>query len=122
MLVAAQPLNLLAIVQDTDAVTTWHVVATDGTGYASVAAIIAAGKRPWPFLPGGSMVNALSLESIAAAGGAGSQFYYAWNTTTTPTTGVSVVTGVRQVSPGMVYNLWIMKTVATDVIELSVFG
>jgi len=123
MLVAAQPLNLLTpVIQDSDTTTSWHVIASDGTGYTSFALMQAAGKLPWPNLPGGSMVNALSLEALAAAGGAGSQIYYAWNTVTTPTVGISVLTGVRQVTPGMIYNLWIQKTVGTDLVELSIFG
>jgi hypothetical protein len=125
MLVSAQPLNLLdppGILQDTDNTTAWHVIASDGTGYTSFALMEQAGKLPWPNLPGGSMVNAMSLEAIASGGGAGSQIYYRWNTTITPSSGISVLTAVRQVTPGMIYNLWIQKTVGTDVVELSLFG
>jgi hypothetical protein len=57
-----------------------------------------------------------NVEVYSQNNGAGSLFYVAWNTASTPTDTISnlVPAGTVFVIPGDVHNIWIRKTVAAD--------
>ena len=100
-----------------------HFVASDGSIYATLAALQAAGKTAWPGLdPGCNQAGMLCVRSIAASGSAdGSPFYYATNTPTAVQTSMTYVSGSgqeRQVS-GTLWCVAIKATSATDIIELE---
>jgi len=104
--------------------TTWNVVATDGTLYASIAALRTAGKSPWPNLDPGGFLQFLSYRSTTSTGIAdGGPFGVAINQAAAPTdtTGSRLVSGSGQTinDPGPVYCIWIRKTTATDIVQLT---
>lgn len=117
-------------IQDTySADTAFHILATDGSGYASLAALKAAGKIPFPNLEPGQPVGRLLVRSIATGGtAAGSPFYFQLNpqgTTINPTPPVQgsspLVDGSGQTLSGgygFVNQVWIAKTVSSDLVEV----
>jgi hypothetical protein len=120
MLIGNMPLNKLPIVKDSNAVITWFILASDGTGYASYAALLAAGKTAWPAMPDqGMFLNTATVRSEGASAADGSPFYVAPNFGPTAP-GSDLVGelvsagGVGYTYPGHIYNLWIRKTVSTD--------
>lgn len=111
-------------------VPTWIVLATDGIGYPSLAAIAAAGKKPWPtsYLPGQpgidegmhSMLGTLTAQSDNA-GAIGSAFYIETNLASAPVSdnpGALVTTSFLTDASDL-RNVWIRKTAATDKIRLT---
>ena len=88
--------NRLAV-DDTDGTTAWHIV----SGF--------------PGLDPGMFCQSVTVEAVSSASAAGSIFFVAWNTATTPTdaTATLVPSGVLTI-PGDIHNLWIRKTDATD--------
>jgi hypothetical protein len=117
-------------VKEANAVTTWIVLASDGVGYASLALLAAAGKKPYPWAYGstpgldqgsGMWLQTLTLLAEGAAGAAGSAFYYAVDRATQPANdlpGVLVVAATTVEIIGPLWNLWIRKTVGTDDVNL----
>lgn len=102
--------------------TAWQLLASDGTGYSSLALLLAVGKVCWPGLDKGMNIGALSLET-RAADAAGSPFYYyinpptAWQAAPLAGGGEWVPGGAILVeNPGSIYQLWVQKTVGTDVL------
>ena len=102
--------------------TGWHIIATDGTGYTTPALMLAAGKKPFPSLPLGSIVASLETKGIAAGGGApGSPYYISINPAGgTPTIGKEVGGNDQAFvfGPGQINTLWINLTVGSDTPEL----
>lgn len=120
--------NKLSVEDTTTTDTNWRIVATDGVAYTTVALLLAANKSPFPHLDPGMFPGAVLIRSIAADGVSdGSPFYADWNKATTgPTDGVASVfvsgSGQQISLPGGTYwNFWIRKTVATDLIKITIF-
>lgn len=106
-----------------DAATTWRVVASDLVPYASMTALLAAGKKPWPGLEQGQTCETLIVRSDNASGADGSPFYIAFNRTDallpTDATADDLVSGAgQQFVDQQARNVWIRKTVAGDRIFL----
>lgn len=115
--------NRLAI-QDSQNDTNWHILATDGTAYTTLALLLAAGKSPFPSLDPGVYCHPV-LKSLASGGTTdGSPFHFAWNKLTAPTDATSMeVSGNGQTweLPGMILNLlWLEKSVGSDLINVMV--
>jgi hypothetical protein len=103
--------------------TTWNVVAADGTLYPTLAALAAAGKRPWPALDPGTFLQYLTSRSALSTGIAdGGPYGIAFNQSTPPTdtAGSRLVSGGGQTinDPGPLWNVWLRKTSGNDIIEL----
>jgi hypothetical protein len=103
---------------DVDNTTDWHVVATDGTGYASLAALTAAGKAPLGTKDPGLFWLVVNMSADNGSEGASSGFFIAFNQITAP---VAAPQGVEYVAPGMnkteptsFNNVWVKKSVGTD--------
>lgn len=102
------------------------MVASDGSTYTTVAALLAAGKQPFPKSDGthgldlGMKLQSVTLSS-ANAGAAGSPFYVAYNPQTPP-----AGTAAEEIQPGGLYftegghisQLWLALTAAGDTIDL----
>lgn len=106
-----------------DAAATWRVVASDLTVFASMALLLAAGKKPWPGLDQGQTCESLIVRSDTGAGADGAPFYIAFNRTDavlpTDATADDLVSGSgQQFFDNQVRNVWIRKTVAGDRIFL----
>lgn len=118
--------------------TKWHVVAMDGTGYTTLALLLAAGKTPYPFgnstTPGldpGHFLQGLIVRSMVAGTGAdGSAFYIAVSRGAAFSSLASealrdqqslLVSGGGQMFgyDGGLWNVWVRKTVASDEIILQ---
>lgn len=104
--------------------TSWVVVASDGTTYSTVAALLAAGKRPYPGLDPGGRIGSCLLHSISSTGGAGSGFLYKRDTTTAPSAvsdAENTVAGSdQQVSVACPFRLiWVKNVSGTDRIILD---
>jgi len=103
--------------------TAWNIIATDGVGYATYQALLDAGKKPYPGdnndFPRG-IPNTLVRSSASNA--AGSTFLTKTNTINTPTSDTQAevqVGGTDQqfgYEHASVRQLWLRKTVGTDVI------
>jgi hypothetical protein len=102
-------------------VTTWQMLATDGVGYATYAALVAAAKTPWPGLDPGCDLQQLTYRSEDGSAAAGSAFYIAFNRTTAPTDDQAelVTTPDLPPVPGPIRNVWIRKTAGTDEVILA---
>lgn len=102
------------IVKDSVAATTWHKVGIDGTVVSS------ASNPQWPNLDPGLFLQSLMFRSENAAAD-GSAFYIAFNLASAPVdAGAELVSASGQtiVVPGNVWNVWIRKTVAGDLVDL----
>jgi hypothetical protein len=107
--------------------TSWVLVGSSGTTYASVAACIAAGDQPYPKSNGtvgldpGMKLQTLTLTSVNG-GAAGSAFYFTKNNQTIPPTGTAGDfvnnAGMQIVIPGTIWQVWIKLTASTDTIQL----
>ena len=100
--------------------TTVLVLATDNTAYATLAALRAAGKTPWPGLDAGLPVDEAVLNADNGIGDASAgSVYFATNRndTTKPVADTDFDTVLE---PGQsdtdlsVYNVWFRKEVTTD--------
>lgn len=104
------------------AATTWQMLATDGTGYATYAALQAAARTPWPGLDPGADLQILNARSENAAGADGSSFYIRFNTTVAPIDDeAELVSGSGQVLPipGPIRTVWIRKLTGADEVILA---
>lgn len=106
---------------NTDASTSVLIIAMNGVGYASLAALLAAGQTPFPFggsvtagLDKGMFLESLSVENVTDPT---HSFAVAWNTATAPTgdSMTLVPGGVAQFTfPGPVWNCWVQKSNSGD--------
>lgn len=103
----------------------WNIIATDGVGYTTYGALVAAGKTPYPGnnddFPRG-IPNTLVRSSTSALA-AGSTFLVKTNTINAPTDAQAEVQvgGTDQqfgYEHASVRQLWLRKTVAGDVINI----
>lgn len=106
---------------NTDNSTSWLIIAMDGTGYADLATLKAAGKTPFPYgnatTPGldpGLFLQSLSVENVTDPT---KSFAVAWNTAVAPTgDSATLIPGnIPQFTfPGTVWNVWVEKSVGTN--------
>ena len=115
-------------------VITWVILATDGTNYATLAALTAAGKSPWPHSytlsgtiqpgidQGFNMLGPLTAQSDAA-GAAGSLFYLETNLATAPVTdnpgALATGSGISFTDVGTLNNVWVRMLSATDKLRIT---
>lgn len=113
--------------QSAPGVTTWVIIATDGTTYGTLALLRAAGKTPYPASNGtigldlGMKIQTLTMRSVTSAGADGSPFYCNINPEVTPTgTNGQLISGSGQqfVHAGHIWTVWVSLTTSTDTIEL----
>ena len=104
----------------TPADTSWYVVAQDGTTYASLALLLAAGKRTYPGLDGGGKIDSCLIRSIDTGGADGSAFDVAQDKAAAPTNPDDLVSGSgQQVSLVCPFrNIWIRSN-GTDTILID---
>jgi len=109
---------------NTDNSTNPLIIGISGTGYATLAACIAAGDRPFPFAsastPGldtGMGCQSVTVENVTGA----RSISVAWNTGVAPTAdNMTLVPGGSQFTiPGPVGNVWIIKSTGTDHVCLT---
>lgn len=118
-------------------VTTWILVSTDGVGYASLAALRAAGKQPWPnsftltgtltpgIDPGGNTgLGPLLITSDAGAGVGGSYMYATYNQATQPATDnpgslIDANTVLTFDDVGSLWTVWVRMSSASDKVRLE---
>lgn len=127
--------NKLSVEDTTTTDTNWRVIATDGTAYTTLALLAAANKYVFPYgadpshnyLSRGMFPQSVLIRSIASDGVSdGSPFYADWNDATAPTDGIASTfvsgSGQQIALPGGTYwNIWIRKTVPTDLIKITLF-
>lgn len=105
--------------------TAWRVISSDGGAYATVAALLAAGKQPFPKSDGtigldlGMKIQSITLSTVNA-GAPGSAFYVAFNPQTPPTGTAAefIASGAYDVEPGHISQLWVSLTVAGDTLDI----
>ena len=115
-------------------VITWVVLATDGTTYATLAALVAAGKKAWPqsytlsgvLQPGIDNFTGLGplTAQSDAAGSAGSAFYIEINQASAPSSdnpGALVLSGgsASYDDVASLYNVWVRMTSPSDKLRLT---
>lgn len=101
--------------------TTWQILATDGVGYATYAALIADAKTVWPGSPD-VMLQYMNARSENAAGADGSPFYLRINTIVAPIDNeAELISGNGQTVPipGPIRSVWVRKLVAADEVILT---
>ncbi len=107
--------------------TSWQIIGIDSNGYSSYAACIAAGTYPYPGpqqdFPTG--IPKMLTRSEATGGvSAGSPYLIATNVTGTPTAEDDLVEGSGQTltfENDSVKQVWVKKTVGTDIVLLTGF-
>jgi hypothetical protein len=115
------------VVQDTEASTDILVIAMDGTGYADLTSLIAAGKTPFPFgtvaepgLDAGMFLQSLSVENVTDPT---NSWRIAWNTGPAAPDGDSMTLipgGTAQITiPGPVNNVWLQKSDTGDTLTMT---
>ena len=112
------------IAQYSTSSTSWEVVATDGTGYSTLAALTAAGKTPFGVTAIGPGATIGQLTIRTENGGAdGSPMWYQINGSAPSGTGsAEFVSGSGQTiidSPGQMLIIWVQKTTAGDTVILQ---
>lgn len=105
-------------------VATWVVISTDGVGYASLAALFAANKVPWPRSNGtvgldpGMMLQSLTASTFNGTTD-GSGFFLVVNSANAPTNAEFVSGGGQKFTQaGQVWNVWVKLTDGTDTLAL----
>ena len=104
-------------IKDATSSTAWQCLASDGSGYASLAALAAAGKRLFPGLDAGGFLQRCILSSEGITGSGGGAFYVALNLSTQPvddSVGILVLPGTVFEFRGKVYNIWFRKLASSD--------
>ena len=107
-------------VQPVPSDTAWRIVASDGSTYTTVAALISMGKVPFPLVDAGITIQTLTMRTINANAD-GSPFYFSINPQVVPT-GIAgqLVSGSGQqfVAPGSIWQLWVKLTAAGDTLDI----
>lgn len=110
--------------------TSWQILASDMTGYSTLAAVTAAGKVPWPGLDSGMYLSTLAVKCENGSAADGSPFYIAYNQGTAPVDDQAILVsgsgqtlvfnGVNLTHSGpMIKCIWVRKTVGTDEVILT---
>lgn len=100
--------------------TSWNLLATDGTGYASYALLLAANKTPFPGSPSNfplGLPNMLVRNVNQAGTGDGGTVAIITNTLNTPTQEDDLLAGSGQTlvyTDEAVKSVWVKKTTGTD--------
>jgi len=121
MIVFPQYPNETPVAKFSASSTSYRVIATDGVDYASLAALAAAGKTPFPGVDSGIQLGALAVVSTDGSNAAGSPIRVKLNSATAPTSGTGqwIPGGTIGIfNPGIVTSVWVQKTVGGDVAEL----
>lgn len=121
MIVFPQYPNETPVAKFSASSTAYHVIATDGSDYATIALLLAAGKTPFPGVDVGIELGALAIVCTNGSDAAGSPIRVKLNSATAPSSGTGqwMPGGAIVVwNPGIVSSVWISKTVAGDVAEL----
>ena len=104
--------------------TGWFLVGANGVGYATLAAAATAGTVPFPDKSQVPLVMETLLRSEGALSADGSAFYVQFNQAAAPsdTTAAHLISGGGQTLPlpGQFNNVWIKKTVAGDIVHVTV--
>lgn len=123
------------VMKYTAAGTAWVVIATDGVGYASLAAMATAGKKAWPGFKDtdgdvGMFLQSMTIVAESGAGAAGSGLYVAINKGATFSSLANdaarddaadfIPAGGTRTYNGPVNNVWIRKVTGAD--EVSIVG
>jgi hypothetical protein len=99
-------------------VATWRVLASDGTDYASIAALQAASKNPYPGLDPGMTIGTCLIRTVATGGGPGSWVLFARDRITAPTDAQAeneVGANDQQIAVSCPFRvLWIRLNTASD--------
>lgn len=113
------PNRITAVNTDND--TSVLIIAMDGTGYADLPTLLAAGKQPFPNtdsttpgLDAGMWLQSLSIENVTDPTKA---FAVAWNTADVPDgDSMTLIPGnIAQLTiPGPIRNVWIQKNTGTN--------
>jgi hypothetical protein len=109
----------------TTSTASWKVLASDMTGYDTLAAVASAGKVPWPGLDAGMNLSTLAVKCENGSSADGSPFYIAYNQASAPTDDQAILVsgsgqtlvwnGVNLTHSGpMIHNIWVRKTTAGD--------
>lgn len=107
--------------------TGWNMIATDGTGYATYAALVAAGKTPFPGAPTDfpTGVPQLLARTATSAGNVdGDTMQIITNTINTPAAMDDLISGSGQTlvyTDDSVKNVWVKKKAGTDIAILTGF-
>lgn len=107
--------------------TSWAIIATDGTGYASYALLVAAGKTPFPGAPTDfplGLPNMLVRNVNQAGTGDGGTVAVITNTLQTPSAEDDLLAGSGQTliyQDECVKSVWVKKTTGTDQTLLTGF-
>ena len=104
--------------------TAWQLIASDGTGYATISGLHTAGKKCYPreVLPPGCNAQALEVSADNGSGAPASEILIAVNgpTAGSPTAWTIIGSGGGQRFDGPINNVWIKKSVGTDQVYLQV--
>ena len=112
--------NTVAVEDSYSTDTNWHIVATDGTGYATLAALKAAGKKPFGCagLDPGLFFQVVNVTTDNGSAGTSSGGYIAFNRTVAPAStpqGEGFMSpGLNRTYPGRFWNVWVQKLATTD--------
>ena len=117
--------GLQVVTNFTEAETTWNVLASDGSGYATIAALVAASKTLFPDLPAGMTARDFVVRTRNGVTD-GSPFLFVTNrydvgfgnlADDTARDAVAIFTsggGQQFTEPGPIRTVWVRKTVAGD--------
>lgn len=105
--------------------TDWNILATDGTGYATYAALLAANKTTYPGTPAQFPTGLPEMSVRSAATGGltdGSPFLIRTNGLDVPSESEDLISGSGQTyvfKNDAIKQVWVKKTVGTDVIIIG---
>lgn len=108
----------------------WRIVSTDGNLYTDLAALLTAGKTPFPGGDPGMFPTQLMIRSRTAAHADGGNFLVATNLATAPADTAAMVVdgaggqtlvlpGVSPVSVVHIVNVWIKPVTGTDYMVIT---
>jgi len=128
------------LIQVTADSTDWGIVADDGTLYDTYALLVAAGKTPWPALPGPMQPESVEISSEDGSGGPGDGFRFVRNEADAnfgdlateaerdALSDVNYGSGQKEILSGRnprmgtyvpTHNIWVRKLTGTDVVILK---
>lgn len=118
----------MAVVKYTGNDTNIHCLATDGSGYATLALLNAAGKVAFPGVP--PHPSAVVMRTEDGSGGAGARFYFRINGDTAPADATTMQLvgntdqmwtepGLNPISRECIEVVWFKKETAGDVFSAN---
>lgn len=112
-------------VQYSENATGWKILATDGTGYDTYVALLAAGKTTYPGSPAQFPIGIPNMTARSVATGGvtdGSPMQIITNTLDTPTTEDDLISGSGQTlvyTDEAIKNVWVKKSAGTDIAVIT---